>query len=139
MIINSIVKGLIAAVILLAIYFSALTFVSGWDFAQNQFYRFWYFIIVLALGFGTQVGLYSYLENIIHTKTGRGTMVVTGTTSTIAMISCCSHYLINILPIIGIAGFVTIVAQYQIELFWVGILANLIGIGYIANKIIKKF
>ena len=137
MIIKSIIKGLIGALVLLSVYSIILTLVSGWVFAEEQFYQFWYFIIALALGFGVQVGLYSYLENMIHTKTGRGTMVVTGATSTIAMISCCSHYLINILPIIGIAGIVTLITQYQIELFWVGILANLIGIGYITNKIIQ--
>src|SRR3989338_6149551 len=118
MIIKSIIKGLIGALVLLSVYSIILTLVSGWVFAEEQFYQFWYFIIALALGFGVQVGLYNYLENMIHTKTGRGTMVVTGATSTIAMISCCSHYLINILPIIGIAGIVTLITQYQIELFW---------------------
>ncbi len=62
---------------------------------------------------------------------------ITGTTSTAAMISCCTHYLANILPILGTAGIVTFVAQYQTDLFWVGILFNLGGIAYIAKKIYK--
>ena len=69
---------------------------------------------------------------------GGGRMLgVTGATSATAMLSCCTHYLVNLLPIIGAAGVVTFVAQYQTELFWVGILFNLLGIAYISNKIIQ--
>ena len=38
---------------------------------------------------------------------------------------------------LGIAGFLTLVAQYQIELFWLGLLFNAAGILYIAPKAIK--
>ncbi len=62
---------------------------------------------------------------------------VSGTTSTAAMISCCAHYLANLLPILGTVGIVTFVAQYQVELFWVGLLFNLGGIFYIANRVLK--
>ncbi len=131
--------GLLASVILLAVYFGILTLVSGWVFAQVQFYDFWYFIVSLALGFGLQVGLYVYLKNSIHQKViGGGKMLgVTGTTSTAAMISCCSHYLANLLPILGVTGLVTFVAQYQSELFGLGILFNLAGIAYMLNNIYK--
>jgi len=53
------------------------------------------------------------------------------------MISCCTHYLTNILPFIGIAGFVTVVAQYQIELFWFGLASNAAGIAYIGSKVVR--
>ena len=58
----SILKGLTAAFILIVVYFIIVSLVSGWDFAQGQFAKFWYFIITLAVGFGAQVGLYTYLE-----------------------------------------------------------------------------
>ncbi len=137
-IIRSIFYGILASGLLLGIYFSALSLVSGWNFAQNQFSAFWYFVISLALGFGIQIGLYTYLKNLIKEKHGEGRVIgVTGTTSTVAMISCCAHYLANLLPILGTVGIITFVAQYQIELFWVGLLFNFGGILYIANKIIK--
>jgi len=138
MIVRAIVKGLIAAAILLAIYFSILTLVSGWSFAQEQFSTFWYFIISLALGFGIQIGLYVYLKSAIHANNiAKGVMVTTGSTSTLAMISCCAHYLVNILPVLGATGLVALVAQYQVNLFWLGITFNLLGIFYILNKILK--
>jgi len=64
-------------------------------------------------------------------------VAVSGTTSTAAMVSCCAHYLANILPIVGVTGFLTIVAQYQIELFWVGLAFNAAGILYIVPKIVN--
>lgn len=134
---KSVFFGALASVVLLGIYFGVLTSVSGWNFVQDQFSTYRYFIVSLAAGFGIQVGLYTYLRNLIKGGYGSGTVLgVTGTTSTAAMISCCTHYLVNVLPILGVAGAVTFVAQYQIQLFWAGLLFNLGGIAYIAGKVI---
>ena len=43
----------------------------------------------------------------------------------------------NLLPILGVAGVVTFVAQYQTQLFWVGIAFNLAGIVYMVNRVIR--
>ena len=128
--------GTLASAILLGVYFAVLSFVSGWGFAQNQFVSFWYFIVSLSLGFGIQIGLYFHLKELIRGGQGGGRVLgVTATTSTATMISCCTHYIANLLPILGVAGVVTFVAQYQTELFWVGLLFNLGGIAYMANRI----
>ncbi len=130
--------GILATMILLGIYFTVLSLVSGWNFAQDQFSVFWYFIVSLALGFGVQIGLYTYIRGFIKGKRGEGKVLkVTGTTSTAAMISCCTHYLANLIPVLGTVGIVTFAAQYQVELFWVGLLFNFGGIFYISNRIIK--
>ncbi|MDO8561696.1 MAG: hypothetical protein Q7S05_02615 [bacterium] len=135
---KSILYGCAAAVFLLGVYFATLTFVSGWAFTLEQFSDFWYFVVALALGFGVQIGLYIYLRDIIHGGTNSGNVLgVTGTTSATAMISCCAHYLVNLLPILGVTGLVAFVAQYQVHLFWFGLLSNGIGILYIANRINK--
>ena len=135
---KSILHGVFASGVLLGIYFAVLTLVSGWTFAQDQFSQFWYFIVSLAAGFGVQIGLYAYLRDLIRgLHGGGGVLGITGTTSTAAMISCCTHYLVNLLPILGVAGIVTFVAQYQTELFWVGIVFNLGGIVYMANRILQ--
>ena len=124
--------------VLLVFYFAIVTLISGWDFAQNQFLRFWYFILALAFGFGIQISLYTYLKNSIHSKNKSArVLVASGTTSGAAMISCCAHYLANILPVLGVTGFITIVAQYQVQLFWVGLAANLAGVFYMANRVAK--
>ena len=137
-ILKSTAMGLSGTIVLPGVYFLVLTGVSGWEFTLGQFVDFWYFIVSLALGFGIQIGLYTYLRGAIHGQTASGKVVaVSGTTSTAAMISCCTHYLVNILPALGTAGIVTLVAQYQVELFWVGLIANAAGILYIGNKVLK--
>ena len=132
------IAGILGMLALLSAYLLILTAVSGWDFTLDQFYSFWYYIVGLAAGFGIQIGLYTYLRGAVHQGDGSGkVLAVSGTTSTAAMISCCTHYLTNILPFIGIGGFVTVVVQYQIELFWFGLASNAAGIFYIGNKVVK--
>ncbi|MEK7193415.1 MAG: hypothetical protein AAB652_01355 [Patescibacteria group bacterium] len=133
-------SAVVAMLSLLLLYFLIVTLVSGFKFALTQFSSYWYFLISLALGFGIQIGLYSYLKQLVKNSgaiMGGKTVAVTGTTSTLAMISCCAHYLANIVPILGIAGALSIIAQYQIEIFWVGLFFNVFGIAFISNKIIK--
>lgn len=127
-----------AFVLLLAINFAVVSLISGVDFTLEQFEKFWYFFVSLALGFGVQVGLYIYLKQLVGQYGASGKVVaVSGTTSTAAMVSCCAHYLVNILPILGVTGFLTIVAEYQIELFWLGLLFNAAGVLYIVPKVIN--
>ena len=134
---KSVLYGTLASAILLGIYFAVLTLVSGWSFAQSQFAIYWYFIISLVVGFGIQIALYQHIKSLVHGGQGMGKVVgVSGTTSTAAMISCCVHYLVNLIPVLGVTGLVTFVAQYQVELFWVGLTFNIFGIGYMASRII---
>ncbi|HLC94848.1 MAG TPA: heavy metal-binding domain-containing protein [Patescibacteria group bacterium] len=136
MITKSILYGIVGAGALLGVYFSILTPISGWSFALEQFTQFWYFVVSLAVGFGIQICFYVYLKNAIHKTNSSGKILaVSGATSTGAMISCCAHYLVSILPVVGVAGFVSVVSQYQIELFWVGLAFNIAGIVYIARKV----
>lgn len=134
---RAIISGVISSLILIGAYFLAVSFISSFDFAISQFSQFWYFIVSLALGFGIQFGLYRYLLILTAKMTGSKVVAVSGTTSAAAMISCCTHYLVNILPILGTAGIVTFVASYQIEIFWVGLLFNFFGIGFVISRLIK--
>lgn len=135
---KSILAGITGVVGLLGFYFSVLIGLSGREFALSQFTSFWPFVISLAFGFGVQIGLYTYLRSAMQELHGSGkVLAVSGTTSTAAMISCCSHYLANILPVIGVAGFITLLSQYQVELFWFGLASNMVGIIYMANKVIE--
>lgn len=135
--------GVFASASLLIFYFTILSLVSGFAFAKAQFSQFWYFIITLAVGFGIQVALYTYLKTIIKNMSpralpaGRQVVATTGATSGVAMVSCCAHYLVNVLPILGAVGIITFISQYQVELFWVGLAFNFAGIIYMTNKVVK--
>ena len=135
---TAILLGVIGMTSLLGVYFVVLTAVSGWEFTLNQFVDFWYFIASLATGFGIQLGLYSYLRSAVQGMNMSGKIVaVSGTTSTAAMISCCAHYLANILPVLGATGAIALIAQYQIELFWFGLACNLAAIAYMGTRVVK--
>ena len=128
-----------AATALLTIYAVVVTAVSGWAFAGQQFGATWYFVISLAVGFGIQVGLYVYLRQSITQMHASGKVVaVSSTTSTTAMLACCAHYLANVAPLLGLAGTISIVAQYQQQLFWLGIIFNLAGIVYLNRQLIRS-
>jgi Cu+-exporting ATPase len=130
--------GAIAFGALLAVYFGALTAISGWKFTAEQFADYWYYILPLAAGFGLQLALYMRLREVLHgAGAGRGMLAASGTTSTAAMVSCCAHYLMNVAPVLGATGLVTFAAQYQVEFFWVGIAFNAAGIAFIGSRLWK--
>src|SRR3989338_4753232 len=90
-------NGFLATLALLIFYVLIVSLVSGFEFMLGQLKDYWYFIFSLALGFGIQVGLYSYLKySIVEKKMGKGILAVSGTTSTFAMVSCRAHYLVNL-------------------------------------------
>ncbi|MFA5802664.1 MAG: hypothetical protein WC911_09360 [Thermoleophilia bacterium] len=131
--------GLIGATFQLSLYFGLVTLLSGPQFALDQFFLYWYFIVGLAIGLGTQIGLFTYLRSSIRRRQQASGKILaaTGATSTLAMVSCCTHYLANVLPIIGISGVASFVGQYQTRIFWVGLAFNLAGIIFISSRIIK--
>lgn len=127
-----------AASLLLAVYFLLLTLVSGWEFTLDQFFQYWYFVVALAVGFGTQIAMYLRLRGLtMHGNRSGRVVAVSGGTSTAAMISCCTHYVANVLPVLGATGIVALVAQYQAELFWVGLAFNVAGVVYVGRKLLQ--
>jgi len=129
--------GLQAVVGMLGFYFVVLALVSGWEFTFQQFEQYWPYIVALATGFGVQVGLFVYLRRAIHNPSSGKVVATTGATSGATMVSCCTHYLANLAPALGATGLVTFVGQYQTQLFWFGIAANLAGIAYIGSRVVS--
>ena len=137
-IIKPLLNGLLGAGLLLVVYFAVVGLISGMSFALEQFARFWYFIVPLAAGFGIQLGLYTFLRNLVGRQRASSKVVaVAGSTSTAAMVSCCAHYLVNVLPILGVTGLLVVVAEYQVELFWVGLAFNAAAVIYILSRVVN--
>ena len=128
--------GAIAFVGLMGSYLGVLTLVSGWSFTISQLVSYWYYIVPLAAGFAVQIGLFARLRQLVGGARGTKSMVAaSGTTSAAAMVSCCTHYLVNLAPILGAAGVVTFVSQYQVQFFWVGLVFNVAGVAYIGKRL----
>jgi Cu+-exporting ATPase len=129
--------GVFASALILTLYFTTLTLVSGWQFTIEQFVEWRPFVLALAIGFGVQIALFVYLRRAFHTAASGKVVTATGATSTTAMVSCCTHYLVNLLPVLGATGLVSFVALYQADLFWLGIASNLAGIAYLGSRVIS--
>jgi Cu+-exporting ATPase len=128
--------GLAAALALLAFYGAVLTLLGGWPFTREQFAAYWPYILALAVGFGVQVALYVHLRRMVRGPCAHGKVIaVSGSASAAAMVSCCTHYLANLLPIVGAAGVRTIVAQFQVQLLWIGLVVSAAGIVWIGVKV----
>ena len=127
---NSVLYGFLAGFGLLLFYLSVVSIFQGIDFAFLNLRSLWYFIFPLAIGFGTQIGLYTSIK---HTAVITRTVAGTGTISGGSMIVCCSHFLLQIIPLAGISGLSIFLVKYQKLFLGIGILSNVIGIFIMIN------
>jgi len=132
--VRPIIFGLLAALGLLAFYLGTITLAQGWGHAIEQLSIDDWFVGAIVVGFGTQVGLYTYLRGMhLHAIAG-GVAASTGT-STVAMLACCAHHLTEVFAIFGLSGAAIFLNAYKAPLLWLGIAMNLFGIVYLLWKI----
>ena len=120
--------GILAGLGILTFYISVLTIFQSYGFAIYEFRRLWVWLVLLAIGFGAQIGLYASIRHDATIKTGVKT---SSTISGGSMIACCSHYLFSIIPLIGITGlsaFTLFLMTYQKAFFLIGIASSVIGV-----------
>ncbi len=126
--------GVLAAAGVIGFYLGLQTLTSGWSSARMQFdaYRWW--ILALSAGLGIQATLFSlFRRRVGHTgKKEKCTMAASGSMSGTAMAACCAHYLVPILPLIGLpflSSAAASLAQHQTYFFLAGVMSSLFGIG----------
>ena len=127
---NAVLYGVLAALALLLFYLTVVSIFQGIDFAFLNLRSLWYLILPLSIGFGTQIGLYT---SIRHTAQMTAGVATSGTISGGSMVACCSHFLLNIIPLAGASALATFLSAYQKEFLIVGITSNVIGIGFLLN------
>ena len=124
------VFGTLASAGLFALYLGIVTVAQGWGHATDLLAEDLGFILPIMLGFGTQVGLYSYLRALRASAASGGMAASTGT-STGAMLACCAHHLVDVLPVVGLSGAALFLGAYKAQLLWLGLAMNLAGIAYL--------
>ena len=90
-------------------------------------------MVPLIIGFSIQLGLFLYLKMAL--KNGYNTSGVATNTgiSAGAMLACCLHHLVEILPFLGLAALSVFISEYQKNLFLFGFLTSIVGITYMLN------
>lgn len=126
--------GLLAAAGLVAVYLGLITLAQGWGHAVQQLSEDRFFVGAVMTGFGTQIGLFTYLRQL-HARAAAGGVATSAGTSTAAMLACCAHHLAEVLPILGLSGAAVFLNLYKTPLLWLGILMNLAGIVYLLRQV----
>ncbi len=132
-----IIFGFISSLSLLLVYFLIVSFANSFSHAIEEFLRMWYWITLLVVGFGFQVGLYTYSRGYAKIKSTSATtsMAVAGTFSTTSMVACCAHHLTDFLPLLGLSAAALFLVKYQLLFIVIGVLSNIIGISIMLKTI----
>lgn len=127
---KSIIYGIIAGTGLILIYILVVSFFQGLFFALLSLNSLKFWLIPLAAGFGIQISLYTSVK---HTALLNKEVAASGGISGGSMIVCCTHYVLNIIPFIGLSGLSVFLIAYQKLFLGIGIAANVIGIVIMVN------
>lgn len=136
---KAIIFGSLGSLVLLTLYFLIMRLGSGsWDYTLRELMRLRYFVTPLILGFGVQVGLFSYLKSCAKVNKFENAGAATGVvTSTTAMLACCAHHITDVLPLIGLSAATVFLAKYQQWFLLLGILSNAVGIFIMVRQLRK--
>lgn len=129
--------GVAAGISLLLFYFIVSSLLGGFAFAIENFQQLWYWMLPLIVGFGVQIGLFSYVKSELHRKASASAAASTGI-STGAMVACCAHHLADIAPFLGIAAAGVFLTKYQSAFLLLGVVSNILGITYMLGMLTTR-
>jgi hypothetical protein len=133
---RSVAAGLMGASALLGVYLGIISLAQGVEHAFAQLASDAIFVGLIAAGFGTQVALFVELRTLDRRHRASAAVTAAGTgTSAAAMLACCAHHLVEVLPIVGLSAAAVFLNAYKTPLFLVGIGMNGVGIVVIARQL----
>jgi len=138
--------GILAAFAMFGMYVLILTVLQDFNHAMQQAGQDWLWVGLVAVGFGTQIGLYTYLRLLISATKAVGATALTGAgtgTSTLGMIACCAHHLTDLAPLValtgasGLSGAIAFLGEWKYPFIALGLIVNAIGM-VITIRTIRK-
>ncbi len=133
---RSIVAGLIGGATLLGVYLAIISLAQGVDHAVEQLATDALFVGLIAAGFGIQIALFAELRTLDRRHRASAAVTAVGTgTSAAAMLACCAHHVVDLLPLVGLSAAAVFLDAYKTPLFLVGIGMNLVGIIVIGRQL----
>lgn len=122
---------------MLGFYLAVVTLSQGWDHALELLAEDRWFVGPIAVGFGTQMGLWAYAR-MLHAQAAIGGVAVSGGASTAGMLACCAHHAADLLPVLGLSGAAIFLESYKTPLLWLAMAMNLVGIAYLVRHIRRQ-
>jgi hypothetical protein len=133
---RSLAAGVVGATALLGIYLGIISLAQGVEHAFEQLATDALFVGLIAAGFGTQIALFVELRVVDRRHRAAVAVTAAGTgTSAAAMLACCAHHLVDLLPLVGLSAAAVFLNAYKTPLFLVGIGMNVIGIVVIGRQL----
>lgn len=126
----SIALGALGAAALIGLYLGLVTWAQGPAHALELLWGDRVFVGLISAGFGTQVGLFTYLR-LLQRAMARESVALTGAgtaTSSVSMVACCAHHLADVLPIVGLSGLAVFLVEFRTPLMLLGVATNVVGI-----------
>ena len=129
--------GGLAALALAGSYLGIVILAQG---AEHAFELLWddrVFVVLIGLGFGTQIGLFTYLR-LVQRSLARECVALAGAgtaTSSLSMVACCAHHLADVLPIVGLSGLAVLLVEFRTPLMLGGLAANAVGIAVMLRQV----
>lgn len=123
--------GILGSALLLIFFLTVVAFANDTiGLALAEVKRLWYWVLLLSAGFGLQLGLFIHIRHTLQQRMAGATAEVaaSGAISTGSMVACCSHGLVNLLPIFGISAAAAFLARYQLPFILFGVFSNLVGV-----------
>jgi hypothetical protein len=131
--------GLLGALALVGLYLGIVSWAQGADHALELLWTDRLFVGLISAGFGTQVGLFTYLR-LLQRAMARESVALAGAgtaTSSISMVACCAHHLADVLPLVGLSGLAVFLVEFRTPLMVLGITTNVAGIAVMLRQLMR--
>ncbi len=133
---RSVAVGAAAGTALLAAYLVIIGLAQGVGHAFEQLATDAWFIALIAVGFGTQVALFAELRTVDRQHRAGAAVTAAGTgASAAAMLACCAHHVVDLLPLVGLSAAAVFLDAYKTPLFALGIGMSALGIVVIGRQL----
>jgi len=128
------VWGIVGAILIFTVFYLLQTLgMQSWTMPIEFMTDKWYLVAPLVLGFGTQAGLLRAIH-LLAQHGGGAVVASSGGVSGSAMLACCMHNLVPLLPILGATGLATFFSAYQTQVFLLSIGMTMAGVVYMIYK-----
>ncbi len=132
--------GLAGGAILFALYVGIMSIAESPQHAIEFLWRDRGLVLPIITGFGVQVALFVILKlnNFVSPadiRQHRTLTGVNGVTSTIGMVACCAHHVVDVLSVIGLSSVASFLAAYRTSLMVTSLIITLMGIGFMLIKL----
>jgi hypothetical protein len=114
-----------------------VTWAQGPDHALELLSNDRVFVGLISTGFGTQVGLFTYMR-LVQRALARESVAFTGAgtvTSSVSMVACCAHHLADLVPIAGLSGLAVFLIEFRTPIMLAGLALNALGIAVMLGEL----